>query len=64
MVRGSSWVMCPQGKCLIPVLPLLAILKSPDCELQILGLCKEAFDKEAQKQLKDVEVRNPLLLVK
>ncbi|XP_049747227.1 NACHT, LRR and PYD domains-containing protein 14 [Elephas maximus indicus] len=39
-------------------------LQSPRCKLQILGLCKEAFDKEGQKLLKAVEVNNPHLTIK
>ncbi|XP_012657371.1 NACHT, LRR and PYD domains-containing protein 14 isoform X2 [Otolemur garnettii] len=43
---------------------LCQALKSPDCKLQVLGLCKEAFDEEAQKLLEAVRVSNPHLIIK
>ncbi|KAM9660246.1 NACHT, LRR and PYD domains-containing protein 14 [Trichechus inunguis] len=43
---------------------LCEVLQSPGCKLQILGLCKEAFDKEGQKLLKAVGVSNPHLIIK
>ncbi|KAM4848145.1 NACHT, LRR and PYD domains-containing protein 14 [Urocitellus parryii] len=43
---------------------LCEALKSQECKLQILGLCKEAFDEEAQKLLEEVEVSNPHLVIK
>nr|XP_019583439.1 PREDICTED: NACHT, LRR and PYD domains-containing protein 14 [Rhinolophus sinicus] len=39
-------------------------LMSPECKLQVLGLCKEAFDAEAQKLLEAVQVSNPHLVIK
>ncbi|XP_032976630.1 NACHT, LRR and PYD domains-containing protein 14 [Rhinolophus ferrumequinum] len=39
-------------------------LMSPECKLQVLGLCKEAFDAEAQKLLEAVRVSNPHLVIK
>ncbi|XP_047373890.1 NACHT, LRR and PYD domains-containing protein 14 [Sciurus carolinensis] len=43
---------------------LCEVLKSQECKLQILGLCKEAFDEEAQKLLEAVGVSNPHLVIK
>ncbi|XP_055972328.1 NACHT, LRR and PYD domains-containing protein 14 [Sorex fumeus] len=46
------------------IMKLHAALKSPDCKLQVLGLCKEAFGKDVQKLLEEVEVSNPHLVIK
>ncbi|XP_014647625.1 PREDICTED: NACHT, LRR and PYD domains-containing protein 14 [Ceratotherium simum simum] len=43
---------------------LCEVLKSPECKLQVLGLCKEAFDEEAQKLLEAVGGGNPHLVIK
>ncbi|XP_017362681.1 NACHT, LRR and PYD domains-containing protein 14 [Cebus imitator] len=43
---------------------LYEVLKSPECKLQVLGLCKEAFDEKAQKLLEAVGVSNPHLIIK
>ncbi|XP_066216684.1 NACHT, LRR and PYD domains-containing protein 14 [Saccopteryx leptura] len=43
---------------------LCEVLRSPECKLQVLGLCKEAFDEEAQKLLEAVGVHNPHLVIK
>lgn len=43
---------------------LCEVLRSPECKLQVLGLHKESFDKEAQKLLEAVEVSNPHLVIK
>uniref|UniRef100_A0A8C8ZJ14 NLR family pyrin domain containing 14 n=1 Tax=Prolemur simus TaxID=1328070 RepID=A0A8C8ZJ14_PROSS len=43
---------------------LCQVLRSPRCKLQVLGLCKEAFDEEAQKLLEAVGVSNPHLTIK
>ncbi|KAG8522893.1 NACHT, LRR and PYD domains-containing protein 14, partial [Galemys pyrenaicus] len=43
---------------------LCEVLKIPECKLQVLGLCKEEFDDEAQKLLEDVKVSNPHLVIK
>ncbi|XP_004683677.1 PREDICTED: NACHT, LRR and PYD domains-containing protein 14 [Condylura cristata] len=42
---------------------LCEVLKSPECKLQVLGLCKEEFDDEAQKLLKGVSISNPHLII-
>ncbi|XP_011751327.2 NACHT, LRR and PYD domains-containing protein 14 isoform X3 [Macaca nemestrina] len=46
------------------IMKLYKVLKSPKCKLQVLGLCKEAFDEEAQKLLEAVGVSNPHLIIK
>nr|XP_054951152.1 NACHT, LRR and PYD domains-containing protein 14 isoform X3 [Pan paniscus] len=46
------------------IVKLYKVLKSPKCKLQVLGLCKEAFDEEAQKLLEAVGVSNPHLIIK
>ncbi|KAF6105118.1 NLR family pyrin domain containing 14 [Phyllostomus discolor] len=43
---------------------LCEVLSSTECKLQVLGLCKEAFDEEAQKLLEAVGVSNPHLVIK
>ncbi|XP_069325595.1 NACHT, LRR and PYD domains-containing protein 14 isoform X2 [Eulemur rufifrons] len=43
---------------------LCQVLRSSRCKLQVLGLCKEAFDEEAQKLLEAVGVSNPHLTIK
>ncbi|XP_036922885.1 NACHT, LRR and PYD domains-containing protein 14 [Sturnira hondurensis] len=43
---------------------LCEVLRSTECKLQVLGLCKEAFDEEAQKLLEAVGVSNPHLVIK
>ncbi|XP_006870357.1 PREDICTED: NACHT, LRR and PYD domains-containing protein 14 [Chrysochloris asiatica] len=43
---------------------LCEVLQSPGCKLQILGLSKKTFDKEAQKLLEAVGVSNPSLIIK
>nr|XP_012599672.1 NACHT, LRR and PYD domains-containing protein 14 isoform X2 [Microcebus murinus]XP_012599674.1 NACHT, LRR and PYD domains-containing protein 14 isoform X2 [Microcebus murinus] len=43
---------------------LCQVLRSPKCKLQVLGLCKEAFDVEAQGLLEDLGVSNPHLTIK
>nr|XP_051679495.1 NACHT, LRR and PYD domains-containing protein 14 [Oryctolagus cuniculus] len=43
---------------------LCEVLRSPQCKLQTLGLCKEAFDEEAQKLLEAVTLKNPHLVIK
>ncbi|XP_059564762.1 NACHT, LRR and PYD domains-containing protein 14 [Myotis daubentonii] len=43
---------------------LCEVLRSPECKLQVLGLCTEAFDEEAQELLEAVGVSNPHLLIK
>ncbi|CAK6449156.1 unnamed protein product [Pipistrellus nathusii] len=43
---------------------LCEALRSPECKLQVLGLCTEAFDEEAQKLLEAVRVSNPHLVIK
>ncbi|XP_019487772.1 PREDICTED: NACHT, LRR and PYD domains-containing protein 14 [Hipposideros armiger] len=46
------------------IMKLCEVLRSPECKLQVLGLCKEAFDEEAQKLLEAVRVSNPHLVIK
>ncbi|XP_037378660.1 NACHT, LRR and PYD domains-containing protein 14 isoform X2 [Talpa occidentalis] len=46
------------------IMKLCEVLKSPDCKLQVLGLCKEEFDAKAQKLLENVRVSNPYLIIK
>nr|XP_023501716.1 NACHT, LRR and PYD domains-containing protein 14 isoform X4 [Equus caballus] len=46
------------------IMKLCEVLKSPECKLQVLGLCKEALDEEAQKLLEAVGVSNPHLVIK
>lgn len=43
---------------------LHAVLKSSDCKIQVLGLCKEAFNKEAQKLQNHMEFSIPHLIIK
>ncbi|ELK24767.1 NACHT, LRR and PYD domains-containing protein 14 [Myotis davidii] len=43
---------------------LCEVLRSPECKLQVLGLCTEAFDEEAQELLEAVGVSNPHLVIK
>ncbi|KAB1272975.1 NACHT protein; LRR and PYD domains-containing protein 14 [Camelus dromedarius] len=42
---------------------LCEVLRSPECKLQVLGLCKEAFDEEAQELLEAVCSSNPHLAI-
>uniref|UniRef100_A0A8C4PGY0 NLR family pyrin domain containing 14 n=1 Tax=Equus asinus TaxID=9793 RepID=A0A8C4PGY0_EQUAS len=46
------------------IMKLCEVLKSPECKLQVLGLCKEALDEESQKLLEAVGVSNPHLVIK
>ncbi|KAL0629420.1 NACHT, LRR and PYD domains-containing protein 14 [Plecturocebus cupreus] len=46
------------------IVKLYEVLKFPECKLQVLGLCKEAFDEKAQKLLEAVGVSNPHLIIK
>ncbi|KAM9079839.1 LOW QUALITY PROTEIN: NACHT, LRR and PYD domains-containing protein 14 [Megaptera novaeangliae] len=46
------------------IMKLCEVLRSPECKLQVLGLCKEAFDKEARKLLEAVGSSNPCLVIK
>ncbi|KAM5248493.1 NACHT, LRR and PYD domains-containing protein 14 [Ctenodactylus gundi] len=43
---------------------LCEVLRFQECKLQVLGLCKDAFDAEAQKLLEAVGVSNPNLVIK
>ncbi|XP_033620062.1 NACHT, LRR and PYD domains-containing protein 14 isoform X2 [Fukomys damarensis] len=42
---------------------LCEVLRSAECKLQVLGLWKDTFDKEAQKLLEAVRVSNPKLVI-
>ncbi|KAM7086292.1 NACHT, LRR and PYD domains-containing protein 14 [Molossus nigricans] len=46
------------------IMKLCEVLRSPECKLQVLGLCKEAFDEKAQELLKAVGISNPRLVIK
>ncbi|XP_008052094.1 NACHT, LRR and PYD domains-containing protein 14 [Carlito syrichta] len=46
------------------IMELCKVLRSPKCKLQVLGLCKEAFDEKSQKLLEAVGVSNPHLIIK
>ncbi|XP_057603308.1 NACHT, LRR and PYD domains-containing protein 14 [Hippopotamus amphibius kiboko] len=46
------------------IMKLCEVLRSPECKLQVLGLCKEAFDEEARKLLEAVGSSNPRLVIK
>ncbi|XP_038286316.1 NACHT, LRR and PYD domains-containing protein 14 isoform X1 [Canis lupus familiaris] len=46
------------------MMKLCEVLKSPECKLKVLGVCKEAFDEEAQKLLEAVRISNPHLIIK
>ncbi|XP_044116182.1 NACHT, LRR and PYD domains-containing protein 14 [Neovison vison] len=46
------------------VMKLCEVLRSPECKLKVLGVCKEAFDEEAGKLLEAVQVSNPHLIIK
>ncbi|KAM6174012.1 NACHT, LRR and PYD domains-containing protein 14 [Erethizon dorsatum] len=43
---------------------LCEVLTCPECKLQVLGLCKDAFDKESQRLLEAVRDSNPNLAIK
>ncbi|XP_042761935.1 NACHT, LRR and PYD domains-containing protein 14 isoform X4 [Panthera leo] len=45
------------------IMKLCEVLRSPECKLKVLGVCKEAFDEEAQKLLEAVRVSNPQLII-
>ncbi|XP_023563904.1 NACHT, LRR and PYD domains-containing protein 14 [Octodon degus] len=42
---------------------LCEVLSCPECELQVLRLCKDGFDKELQRLLATVRVSNPKLAI-
>ncbi|XP_055404759.1 NACHT, LRR and PYD domains-containing protein 14 isoform X3 [Bubalus kerabau] len=46
------------------IMKLSEVLRSTECKLQVLGLCKEALDEEAQKLLEAVASSNLRLAVK
>ncbi|XP_013367206.1 PREDICTED: NACHT, LRR and PYD domains-containing protein 14 [Chinchilla lanigera] len=43
---------------------LCEVLTCPECKLQVLGLCKDAFDNKSRRLLEAVGVRNPNLAIK
>ncbi|XP_016045753.2 NACHT, LRR and PYD domains-containing protein 14 isoform X1 [Erinaceus europaeus] len=43
---------------------LCDVLKSPQCKLQVLGLCKDDFDEVVKKMLEEVELSNSQLTIK
>ena len=46
------------------IMKLSEVMRSTECKLQVLGLCKEALDEEAQKLLEAVASSNLRLAVK
>uniref|UniRef100_A0A8C3W107 NLR family pyrin domain containing 14 n=1 Tax=Catagonus wagneri TaxID=51154 RepID=A0A8C3W107_9CETA len=46
------------------IMKLCEVLRSPECKLQVLGLCQEAYGEEALKLLEAVRGGNPRLVIK